>query len=64
MANSMLGEFTPRMAQDVSTSKALKLFLSLSIECATIIGYQFKPLPYLTDELLQKIKELKIMKGK
>jgi hypothetical protein len=58
MANSMLGELTPRMAEAVAGSKALKLLLPLPTEKISIIGYQYEPLPHLTDMLVQKIKEL------
>lgn len=62
MANSMLGELTPKMAQAVAESKALKLLLPLPIENAAIVGYQVEPLPHLTDKLLEKVKEIKKLK--
>jgi hypothetical protein len=64
MANSMLGELTPKMAEAVSASKALKLFVPLAIEGVTVIGYQSEPLPHLTDELLQKLEEIMKLKEK
>jgi len=58
MANSMLGELTPKMAEAIAGSKALKFLLPLPTENVSIIGYQYEPLPHLTDKLIQKIKEL------
>ncbi len=58
MANSMLGELTPKMAKAIAGSNALKFLLPLPMENVSIIGYQYEPLPHLTDKLIQKIKEL------
>ena len=58
MANSMLGELTPKMAEVIAGSKALKILLPLPMENVFIIGYQYEPLPHLTDKLIQHIKEL------
>ena len=58
MANSMLGELTPKMAEAIAGSRALKFLLPLPMENISIIGYQYEPLPHLTDKLIQKIKEL------
>lgn len=58
MANSMLGELTPKMAESIASSNALKLFLPLPTEKVSFIGYQYEPLPHLTDKLIQKIKEI------
>lgn len=58
MANSMLGELTPRMAEAIASSTALKLLLPLPVEKISIIGYQYDPLPHLTDKFIQKIKEI------
>ena len=58
MANSMLGELTPKMAEAIASSKALKFLLPLPMENISIIGYQYEPLPHLTDKLIQQIKEL------
>ena len=58
VANSMLGELTPKMAEAIAGSKALKFLLPLPMENISIIGYQYEPLPHLTNKLIQKIKEL------
>ncbi|MEW6381244.1 MAG: DUF3842 family protein [bacterium] len=64
MANSMLGELTPKMAEAIASSNALKLLLPLPVEKVSMIGYQYEPLPHLTDKLVQKIKELVATEGK
>lgn len=58
MANSMLGELTPKMAVAIAGSKALKLLLPLPTENVTLIGCQHEPLPHLTDKLIEKMKEI------
>ncbi|MEW5802047.1 MAG: DUF3842 family protein [bacterium] len=60
MANSMLGELTPKMAEAIASSTALKILLPLPIEKISLIGYNYEPLPHLTDKLIQKIKEIVI----
>lgn len=57
-ANAMLGEVTPKMAEAVSSSRALKVFLPLSQERVEIIGVQSEPLPHLVQEAVDKIKEI------
>jgi NAD(P)-dependent dehydrogenase (short-subunit alcohol dehydrogenase family) len=54
MANAMMGEVTPRIAEAVSSSPARKYFLPLSKENAEIIGTAALPLPHLIDELMEK----------
>jgi len=56
--NSMLGELTPKMAEAIANSRAYKLLLPLPMENISLIGYQYEPLPHLTDKLIQKIKEM------
>jgi hypothetical protein len=57
-ANAMLGEVTPKMAEAVSSSPALKLLLPLSQERVEIVGVQKEPLPHLVQEVVNKIKEV------
>jgi hypothetical protein len=54
MANAMMGEVTPKMAEAVTASPARKLLLPLSKENITIIGSAAIPLPQLVDELIEK----------
>jgi hypothetical protein len=52
MANSMMGEVTPLMAQAVTSSAARKILLPLSQENVEIVGTAVIPLPHLIDELI------------
>ncbi|HUU39747.1 MAG TPA: DUF3842 family protein [Desulfatiglandales bacterium] len=56
MANSMMGEVTPGMAQAVSSSKALKVLIPLTHEKVEIVGISGEPLPHLIDQVIQIIK--------
>jgi hypothetical protein len=58
-ANAMLGEVTPRIAQAVTSSPALKILLPLSQERVEIVGLQKEPLPHLVQAVVEKnIKEV------
>jgi hypothetical protein len=55
----MLGEVTPRMAEAVTSSQAVKLLLPLFQENAEIVGVVSEPLPHLVQELVEKrLKEV------
>lgn len=54
--NAMLGEVTTKMAEAVSTSPALKVFLPLSQERVEIVGVQKEPLPHLVQAVVENIK--------
>jgi hypothetical protein len=56
-ANAMLGEVTPKMAEAVTSSPALKFFLPLSEENAEIVSVTKEPLPHLVKAVVEKIKE-------
>ena len=57
-ANAMLGEVTPRMAEAITTSQAMKILLPLSQERVEIVGIVKEPLPHLVQEAVQeKVKE-------
>jgi hypothetical protein len=56
-ANAMLGEVTPKMAEAVSSSAALKVLLPLSQERVEIVGVHREPLPHLVQEAVEKIKK-------
>jgi NAD(P)-dependent dehydrogenase (short-subunit alcohol dehydrogenase family) len=58
MANSMLGELTPRMAEAISGSPAEKLLIPMSQERVEVIGVAKEPLPHLIEGLVKKIKEM------
>jgi len=57
MANSMLGELTPKMAEAIVTSKARKLLIPIYRGNIDIIGLATEPLPHLVDALLVQIKK-------
>jgi NAD(P)-dependent dehydrogenase (short-subunit alcohol dehydrogenase family) len=57
MANAMMGELTPSMAEAISSSPASKILLPLSQEKMSIVGVAYQPLPHLVEELV--LKELK-----
>jgi len=54
MANSMMGEVTPEMAEAVASCPAKKILLPLSQENVRIVGTAAIPLPHLIDELIEK----------
>ena len=58
MANAMMGEVTPKMAEAVSSSSALKILLPLFQERVEIVGVQKEPLPHLVQDVVNKIKEV------
>lgn len=53
MANSMMGEVTPGIAEAVADSPATKLLLPLSQENIKIVGMSSIPLPHLIDAMIQ-----------
>ncbi len=57
LANGMLGEVTPRMAEALSSSPAEKYLLPLNQELVVMVGLRKEPLPHLIDELITLIKE-------
>jgi hypothetical protein len=57
LAQSMMGEVTPAIAQAVADSPALKLLIPLSQENVEIMGYQPEPLPHLIEKLILRLKE-------
>ena len=52
MANAMMGELTPIMAQAIAASPARKLLLPLSRENIVIVGLAQMPLPHLIDTMI------------
>ncbi len=57
LANGMLGELTPKMAEAIASSPAKKFLLPLNQESVEIIGVEKEPLPHLIERLVGKIKE-------
>jgi 4-hydroxy-L-threonine phosphate dehydrogenase PdxA len=58
LANSMMGELTPKMAEAIASSLATKCLLPLKIPEVEIIGAPKEPLPHLIDQLIKRIQEI------
>ncbi|WP_027718443.1 DUF3842 family protein [Desulfovirgula thermocuniculi] len=58
VAHSMLGEFTPAMAEAVAKSPAKKILLHLNRSNVEIVGVIPEPLPHLIDLMVEKVKSL------
>ncbi len=54
-ANAMLGEVTPKMAEAVMSSAAVKILLPLSQERVEIVGVVKEPLPHLVRSVVEDI---------
>lgn len=58
LANSMMGELTPRMAEAIASSPAPKILLPLTQEKVEIVGLVPEPLPHLVEKIItEKLKE-------
>ena len=58
LANSMMGELTPKMAEAIASSPATKCLLPLKIPEIEIIGAPKEPLPHLIDQLVKRIQDI------
>jgi len=59
LANSMMGELTPRMAEAIASAPALKLLLPLTQERVEIAGLKPEPLPHLVEHIVNiRLKEI------
>jgi NAD(P)-dependent dehydrogenase (short-subunit alcohol dehydrogenase family) len=59
LANSMMGELTPRMAEAIASARALKLLLPLTQERIEIAGLRPEPLPHLVEHIVNiRLKEI------
>ncbi|MGB8454589.1 MAG: DUF3842 family protein [Anaerocolumna sp.] len=56
VANSMLGEFTPKMTQAIADSPAKKILIPLNRCNIEVIGTTGEPLPRLIENLVYSIK--------
>lgn len=56
MANSMMGEVTPKMSEAISSSKALKVLIPMTQEKIQIVGVSDEPLPHLIDQVIELMK--------
>ena len=57
MANSMLGEFTPRMAQAVAESEAVKYILPVTQSDLVVVGMQGLSIPQMIELLVQEVEK-------
>jgi len=58
LANSMMGELTPKMAEAISSSSASKYLIPLKMPEVEIIGASKEPLPHLVEQLIKRIQEM------
>jgi NAD(P)-dependent dehydrogenase (short-subunit alcohol dehydrogenase family) len=59
LANSMMGEVTPRMAEAIASSPAPKILLPLTQEKVEIVGLSPEPLPHLVEKIVShRLKEI------
>jgi hypothetical protein len=58
LANAMMGELTPKMAEAIASSPAMKCLLPLKMPEIEIIGAPKEPLPHLVDQLMKRIQEM------
>lgn len=58
MANSMMGELTPRMAEAVSSCKARKILIPLTQENVSVVGVYGEPLPHMVEHAVMLVKEI------
>jgi hypothetical protein len=57
LAQSMMGEVTPAIAQAVASSPGLKFLIPLSQERVEVVGLNPEPLPHLVEKLINRLKE-------
>jgi len=58
IANSMMGEITPTIAESIRKFSKKKIFIPLCNPPLDILGVEKKPLPQLIDEGIKIIKEM------
>ncbi len=54
LANAMMGEITPKIAEAIANSPAKKLLIPLTQENVEIVGLSSIPLPHFIESLIQK----------
>jgi hypothetical protein len=58
VANAMMGELTPAMAQAISGSSARKVLIPLNRCGIDIVGVKSEPLPHYVDSAVEMIKNI------
>ncbi len=56
LANGMLGELTPGIAEAIASSMARKILLPINQEGVEIAGVQREPLPHLIEKVVEYLK--------
>ena len=57
LANAMLGELTPKMAEAITFSPARKLLLPLNQEEIDILGVEKEPLPHMIEKIVESVRK-------
>jgi len=52
-AHALMGEVTPKMAEAVTASSGVKLFIPLFQENIRIVGMEVSPLPHLVNDMIE-----------
>ena len=52
--NAMMGEVTPRMAEAISSTPALKILIPLHQENMVLVGSSREPLPHLIETMINE----------
>ncbi len=58
LANAMMGELTPRVAEAVAASPARKILLPLTQERVEVVGVVSEPLPHLVEKVIERLEEI------
>jgi len=59
LANAMMGEVTPRIAEAVASAPAPKILLPLTQSWVEVVGLSPEPLPHLVEKIVtERLKEL------
>jgi NAD(P)-dependent dehydrogenase (short-subunit alcohol dehydrogenase family) len=56
MANAMMGELTPAMAEAIASSDARKILIPMSQERVEVLGVRGQPLPHFVEELIDALR--------
>ncbi|MFZ5648917.1 MAG: DUF3842 family protein [Bacillota bacterium] len=58
VANSMLGEITPKIALAIAEADAEKVLMPLNKSNITIVGLYNEPLPHLVEMMVKRVEEM------
>lgn len=58
VANSMLGEITPKVAMAIAEADAEKVLMPLNKSKITIVSSYNEPLPHLVEMMVKKVEEI------